>query len=118
MLSKIGRDCFRIQVAFPTSDGRSSSHRFWLCKQISRAGLGPESDQTPACPDELRVPFRVDYFRVVDNINGGALNFLEAEFWPAWVNFRIAHYSSNRRLPSGVRYSDYITMGWFRFPSA
>lgn len=44
--------------------------------------------------------------------------FSEADFWPAWVNFRIAHYSSNRRIPSGVRYSDYITMGWFRFPSA
>jgi hypothetical protein len=43
---------------------------------------------------------------------------LEADFWPAWVNFRIAHYSSNRRIPSGVRYSDYITMGSFRFASA
>jgi hypothetical protein len=38
--------------------------------------------------------------------------------WAALVNFRIAHYSSNRRIPSGLRYSDYITMGWFRFPSA
>jgi hypothetical protein len=42
----------------------------------------------------------------------------EAGFWPARVKFRIAHYSSNRRIPSGVRYSDYITMEWFRFPSA
>jgi hypothetical protein len=45
-------------------------------------------------------------------------HLLEADFWPAWVNFRIAHYSSNRRILSGIRYSDYITMRWFCFPSA
>jgi hypothetical protein len=29
---------------------------------------------------------RVDYFRVGDNINGGALNFPEADFWPGTIS--------------------------------
>src|SRR3984957_1530255 len=43
---------------------------------------------------------------------------VEGDFWPPWFNFRIARHSNNRHIPSGLRYSDYITRGWFGFPSA
>src|SRR5580693_7037106 len=47
-----------------------------------------------------------------EEING---KLLEADFWHAWVNFRIPYYSSNRRIPFGVRYSDYIHHGMVSF---